>query len=256
MPLDATLAPTREMPLVPPEAEAFYAETLRLLMQSGIPFLLAGTYAVNAYTGIHRATKDLDVFCRAGDYPKILCYFQDRGYATEIEDERWIAKVTKDAQFFDIIFNSSTAVAPVNDAWFADARNTVVYGTEVKILSPTELIWSKVFIQDRHKYDGSDVSHVILKQSDNIDWKRLLGYMDQYWEILFAHLLNFRFVYPSERGRVPLWLLGELTERLKQQAELPIPQTAVCRGRLLSPFDYCVDNEEWGYVGEGEWKRE
>jgi len=256
MPLDATLSPTREMPEVPPETEAFYREALRLLTESGIPFLLAGTYAVNAYTGIHRPTKDLDVFCRAGDFPKILAYFRDRGYETEIEDERWIAKVALGEQFFDIIFNSSTAVAPVNDAWFADARTAEVYGSEVRILSPTELVWSKAFIQDRHKYDGSDIAHVILRQSDQIDWKRLLDYMDQYWELLFAHLLNFRFIYPSERGRVPLWLLEELAERLRQQASLPIPQTPVCRGRLLSPFDYCVDNLEWGYVGEGEWKRE
>jgi hypothetical protein len=50
-----------------PEAEAFYTEALRHLVELGVLFLLAGTYAVSAYTGISRATKDLDVFCKAGD---------------------------------------------------------------------------------------------------------------------------------------------------------------------------------------------
>ena len=56
----------------PPEAEDFYRESLGLLAESGIPFMLSGTYAVSAYTGIVRPTKDLDVFCKAGDYPSIL----------------------------------------------------------------------------------------------------------------------------------------------------------------------------------------
>jgi len=56
-------------------AESFYAEAIRELVASGIPFLLAGTYAVCAYTEISRQTKDLDVFCKAGDYPRILAHF-------------------------------------------------------------------------------------------------------------------------------------------------------------------------------------
>src|SRR6185437_15910983 len=94
------------------EAEAFYRESLKLLAESGVPFLLSGTYAVSAYTGIQRPTKDLDVFCRPGDYPKILAFFQDKGFKTEVEDERWIAKVRHGERFFDVIFNMSNATAP------------------------------------------------------------------------------------------------------------------------------------------------
>ena len=35
-----------------PEAESFYAEALQELNKLGLPFLLAGTYALSAYTGI------------------------------------------------------------------------------------------------------------------------------------------------------------------------------------------------------------
>src|SRR5690606_8003635 len=104
----------------PPDAAAIFAESLKLLKESGIPLLLSGTYAVTAYTGIHRPTKDLDVFCKAGDYPRILAFFQARGYRTEVEDERWIAKVWKEDRFIDIIFAMSNGAIAVTDDWFGD----------------------------------------------------------------------------------------------------------------------------------------
>src|ERR1700730_8684286 len=47
-----------------PQAQTFYAEALRELSRLGLPFLVAGTYAVSAYTGNSRSTKDLDIFCK------------------------------------------------------------------------------------------------------------------------------------------------------------------------------------------------
>ena len=47
---------------------------------ASIPVLVAGTFAVNCYTGINRATKDLDIFCKAGDFPRILLHFKDQGF--------------------------------------------------------------------------------------------------------------------------------------------------------------------------------
>jgi hypothetical protein len=232
----------------PCEPQAFYAECLRLLEESGIPYLLAGTYAINAHTGLERASKDLDIFCKAGDYPRILTHFQDKGYETAVEDERWIAKVKREAWFADVIFSSTSAVAPVTDQWFEEVCTTRLYGIEARVLPPTELVWSKLFVQDRSRYDGADVAHVILRQIERIDWERLLSYAEQYWEVLLAHLINFRFIYPSERHRIPRWLLDELLERLQQQTELPQPQTKVCRGRHFSRIDYLADITEWGFA--------
>jgi hypothetical protein len=253
--ITAAAAPT----LKNPQAEAFYADALRELVAQNFPFLLAGTYAVSAYTGITRQTKDLDIFCKAGDYPRILAHFQERGYTVEIEDERWLGKVFRGEHFFDVIFASSNGTMPVNDQWFEDARQLEVFGTTVRIVGPTELIWSKAFIQLRHRYDGADVVHVILKQPQAIDWKRLLAYMELHWEVLLMHLLNFRWIYPAERNHVPRWLMEELLARLHRQLELPPPQMKVCRGRMFSRVDYRIAVEEWGYAdvgGEGEWRNE
>ena len=138
------------------------------------PFLLSGTYALSCYTGITRPTKDLDVFCKPRDAPKILSFFKEHGYRIEIEDERWIGKVWKGEHFFDVIYNISTASIPITDDWFREAYEVEVYGTNVRITPPTEFILSKLFLQDRYRYDGADVAHVILKKHDEIDWQQLL----------------------------------------------------------------------------------
>jgi hypothetical protein len=232
----------------PPEAEEFYIEGLKLLAQSDIPFLLSGTYAVTTYTGIVRPTKDLDIFCKAGDYPRILAFFQERGYHIEVEDERWIAKIFKGKYFFDIIYSCRTTEIAITDEWFEDAPEIEVYGTKVRIIKPTELIWSKIFVQDRYRYDGADVAHVILRQNEAIDWKRLLRYMELHWEVLFTHLVNFRYIYPSERDLVPRWLMDELLARMQAHLDMPESKVRVCRGRLFSARDYVTDITEWGYA--------
>jgi hypothetical protein len=238
----------------PPEAESFYVEGLKLLAQSGLPFLISGTYAVTTYTGVVRPTKDLDIFCKPSDYPRILNFFQEQGYSIEVEDERWIGKVFQGRFFFDVIYSCRTADITITDEWFEDAPEIEVYGTKVKIIKPTELIWSKIFVQDRYRFDGADIAHVILKQHDAIDWRRLMRYMELHWEVLLSHLINFRYIYPSERDLVPRWVMDELIERLGAHLSMPPSNVKVCRGRLFSSRDYVTDISEWGYadiIGKG-----
>ncbi len=140
---------------------------------------------------------------------------------------------------------------PVGEEWFEHARQTEVFGTTVRMVGPTELVWSKCFIQLRHRYDGADVAHMILKAHDEIDWRRLLGHMEAYWEVLLVHLLNFRWMYPSERDKVPGWLLDELLDRLAKQRRLPTPERKVCRGRMFSRIDYEIDVTDWGFADLG-----
>ena len=111
----------------------------------------------------------------------------------------------------------------------------------------TEFVWSKMFVQDRLRYDGADVAHMILKRHEQIDWRRLLNHMELHWEVLLMHLLNFRYIYPSERDSVPQWLFDELLERLGVQNSIPPPGMRVCRGRIFSPRDYKTDVNEWGF---------
>lgn len=251
--MEARAAPT----LANADAQVFVDDAIADLAACGIPYLLAGTFAVSAYTGISRPTKDLDIFCRAGDYARILAHFKAKGYEIEVEDDRWLGKVIKGDHFFDVIFAGSNGTMPIGDAWFDHARQMELNGHPVRIIAPTELIWSKCFVQLRHRYDGGDVVHVILRAHDQIDWHRLLNHMEVHWEVLLIHLLNFRWIYPTERDKVPDWLIDELLDRLQAQRQLPLPQMKICRGRMFSRVDFEIDVKEWGFgdVGsEGEWR--
>lgn len=229
-------------------AQKFYADSLDILIKTKIPYMVGGTLAVGCYTGIDRPTKDMDIFCKASDYPKILNAFAEQKYKTEATDERWLAKVFKGKYYLDIIFNSANGAMPVTDEWLKESQNGKIFDIQVKLLPPTELIWSKVFVQDRYKYDGADVAHMILTKNKDINWQRLLSYMDQYWEVLFIHVLNFRFIYPSEREKIPKKIFDELLSRLNHQMILPTQQTKICRGRLFSREDYKIDITEWGFT--------
>ena len=231
----------------PPKREEFYTEVIELLASSEIPFLLSGTYALACYTGIVRPTKDVDVFATAGDCLKILSYFKQKGYDVEIVDERWLARITRGDIFVDVIFNMPTASTHVTEDWFENSPRAELFGSQVHLVPPTEFVWSKMFVQDRYRYDGADVAHVILRKHEEIDWHRLLNAMELYWEVLLIHVLNFRYIYPSERDCVPQWLLDALFERIDVQNSLPPPGMKVCRGRIFSPRDYQVDVSEWGF---------
>jgi hypothetical protein len=89
-------------------AEDFYSQVICLMAESGIPFLLSGTYALACYTGITRPTKDVDVFTKAGDCLKMLNLFKERGFEIQVLDERWLARVSRGELFVDIIFNMPT----------------------------------------------------------------------------------------------------------------------------------------------------
>jgi hypothetical protein len=109
-----------------------------------------------------------------------------------------------------------------------------------------ETIWSKAYVMERERYDGADIAHLIHARAEQIDWGRLARRFGPHWRVLLSHLVLFGFVYPSERRRVPEWLMRrclELLEREMRQA----PTRRVCRGPLTSRAQYLVDVQLWGY---------
>ena len=230
------------------EAHAFYKEALQLLNECGVNYMLGGAFAMFNYTGIYRDTKDLDIFCKPSEYPKILKFFAAKGYRAELYDVRWLAKVHKGEYFIDIIFDTVNNICTVDDTWYDHAVEGEFVGERVKFISPEELIWCKVYVQNRERYDGADVNHVLLKKGKTLDWKRLLFRLDPHWHILLAQLLQFQFVYPSEyHDIIPKWLFDELISRANEQYDMPPAMEKVCRGPIIDQTQYSVDIKEWDY---------
>jgi hypothetical protein len=230
------------------EAHAFYKEALGLLNKSGASYMLGGAFAFFHYTGIFRDTKDLDVFCKSSEYPKIMKFFAEQGYRTELTDARWLAKVFKDDYYIDIIFDTVNNICRVDDSWYENAVAAEFKGMKVLIIPPEELIWAKIYVQNRERFDGADVNHLILKTGSKLDWKRLKIRLEQHWHLLLAQIIIFQFVYPSDYQEIiPRWLFEDLMARAHEQYEIPSPVEKVCRGPIIDQTQYSIDIKEWNY---------
>ncbi len=218
------------------------------MIESQIPFLVGGAYAFERYTGIARHTKDLDIFVRPQDCPRILDVLSNKnGCRTEITAPHWLAKAFCGENFVDIIFNCANGLAEVDDIWFEHAIQEEVLGMPMRICPPEEIIWSKAFVMARDRFDGADVAHLIRACSDRLNWSRLLQRFGSQWRVLFSHLILFGFIYPGERSQVPNWVMDELSQRLQQEVNSTPVEEKLCQGTLLSPLQYQIDVEQWGY---------
>lgn len=230
------------------EASSFYIEALDMLNSTGASYMLGGAFALFHHTGIYRDTKDLDVFCKSTEYPRIMKFFAEKGYRTELTDVRWLAKIFKDDYYIDIIFDTVNNICRVDDLWYGHAVKADFKGIPVLLVAPEELIWAKIYVQNRERYDGADVNHLMLKCGRNLDWKRVLSHMEQHWHLLLAQLLMFQFVYPSDFHEIiPRWLFDDLMARAHEQYELPPSMEKVCRGPVIDQTQYAIDVKEWNY---------
>jgi len=237
---------------LPPETCAFYREVMGVLQKAGVPFLVGGAYALHRYTGIERHTKDLDVFVRPADSRAALDVLTAAGCRTELTFPHWLGKAYRDGEFIDIIFSSGNAVAAVDDQWFEHAVTGEVLGVPARLVPAEEMIWQKSFVQERERYDGADVAHLLRAVGRDLDWPRLLSRFGPHWRLLLSQLVLFGFVYPSERDRVPAWVMNDLVVRLQAEVAAPPPEERVCQGTLLSREQYLIDIERWGYADPRE----
>jgi hypothetical protein len=74
------------------EANEIYGEALDAMERVDIRYMLGGAVALNAYTGIWRDTKDLDLLVLKQDVEWVLETLRAAGFETEIEDPCWLAK--------------------------------------------------------------------------------------------------------------------------------------------------------------------
>jgi hypothetical protein len=233
------LAPTQS--LVETPSRVFYRDAMEVLNRANVPFLVGGAFAFIHQAGIDKSTKDLDLFARPGDVQRLLEAAATAGYETELVFSHWLAKIRSPEGFIDIIFSSGNGVATVDDGWFEHAKDREVLSVPVKIAPVEETLWSKAFVMERERFDGADMSHLILALGDRLDWQRILARFGPYWRVLLAHLVLFGFIYPSARSRVPRWVMEELLGRLQAEVDSGDSADPVCNGTLLSWSQYLGD---------------
>jgi hypothetical protein len=230
-----------------PEAHGFYLHAMDILDAAGIDYAVGGAYALAVHSGIVRHTKDLDVFLKKDSLDTALAAFEHAGFRTELTHPHWIAKAFRpDGELYvDMIYSSGNGLCQVDDEWLANAVSGQVLGRPAKLCPAEEIIWSKSFIQERERFDGADIAHLLLTCGSRLNWGRLLGRFRGHELVLLSHVILFRYIYPSEPSPVPQCVFDDLIAQLRSQ---PLWPEKVCRGTLLSWSQYLIDVGEWGFV--------
>lgn len=234
-------------PPVRAEARHFYLQTMRALRDAEVKVLVGGAHALAYHAGIRRNTKDFDLFLLPRDVPRALEALGSRGIRAEIASPLWLAKAFRPggADFVDLIFNSGNGLSPVEESWFERAVDGMALDEPAKIVAVEEMIWTKAFIQERERFDGADVAHLLLACGAGVNWEHLQKLFEGHEQVLLAHLVLFTYIYPSERALVPAGVLEALTCRMREQ---PVEPSRLCRGTNLSRSQYLVDVRARGFA--------
>lgn len=233
-----------------PEEARIYGEALDALDLAGIRYMLGGAFALNAYTGIWRDTKDLDVFVPEKDVARVLETLESAGFETEIAEPHWLAKAWRGDLFVDVIHANDSGTVVVEESWFANAKEIAALNRTVRVIPAEEMLLSKIFVASRDRWDMSDVVHLIFAGCGELDWERILAGVGEHWELLLAYLHLYRYVYPSHTHYVPRRVLDLLLKRYEEEIEAAPRDPLRFRGTLLDDVSFGVDVEAWGLPDE------
>jgi len=221
-----------------------YRKAVSALTRSSLPFALGGAIALNAYTGLWRGTKDIDIFISHRDVEQATKALEEAGFTIKVEFTHWLIKAYIDDLFIDLIFGNDNGELVVEREHVQGGRCIDFLGHKVNILPPEEIIASKCFVAVRHRFDGHDIAHIILALQGNIDWNKVVERLGRHRTLLLWHLILFSYVYPGYRHLIPKDIMWSLIQELfETQGE-----SKACNGVFIDPFSYNVDVESWGFI--------
>ena len=160
----------------------------------------------------------------------------------------WLGKVHREQQYIDVVFSSGNGIVQRGRSLVRVTRlDAEVLGMPVALCPAEELLWSSAFVQERERYDGAAVLHLLHAHALFLDWprsgraiRRSLGRAPQLPDPLSVR----RTPIAVEIFRTTS--LNELIERLQKQR--PEPDNRLCLGTLLSREQYLFDVEQLGYA--------
>lgn len=232
---------------IPEDEREIYKRALRILNEAGVPYVVAGAYAIYEHTGIYRKTTDLDLFVEPSQVVPAMTALRAGGFRTKLAQSHWLAKAIDEPFFVDIIYGMGNGLALIDPDWYRHSTPAILAATPVRVAPAEELIWHRLFINERHRQDMADIAHLILCVGATLDWQRLVDKTGPHWPLLLAQLQMFYYVYPGYRSRVPDWVLANLLERARAETGREVPEETATRGTLISRFSFAIDVNEWGF---------
>jgi hypothetical protein len=140
------------------------------LKEAGIPFCLAGSFAVYARGG-ESVEHDIDFLIKKEDAERVLTTLTAVGFTTEVPPEGWLVKAYEGDRLIDFIY--APVQRPVTDETFADTDIISVNACHMRVLSATELMIHKMLTWWAHSCDFTKALPVARSLREQIDWTRV-----------------------------------------------------------------------------------
>ncbi|HYF39810.1 MAG TPA: hypothetical protein VD930_08990, partial [Gemmatimonadales bacterium] len=149
-----------------PEAEwAVYRQAIHQVRAMNIPFAFGGAFALAAYTGFFRNTKDFDFYIRPTDREAMMAALTAAGladyFARQSYDRTWIYRASREDIIVDAIWAMANQRAVVDDEWLSRGPEVMVRGERLRAIPVEELIWSKLYVLQRERCDWGDVFNLL-----------------------------------------------------------------------------------------------
>jgi hypothetical protein len=199
--------PDKWMELIPDEQWTVYRDAIACVRKTGLPFMLGGGFALAAYTGRWRNTKDIDFYVLPGQRRSFIDAITNAGFTDYYDqwayDRGWIYRGFRDGTIVDLIWSMANRRAEAQPSWFEHAREIVVRDEPLKLIAPEELLWCKMYVMQRDHSDWPDVLNLLYAVGPDMDWTRVLDNVREDLPVLRAILMIFGWLCPSRAAEFP-----------------------------------------------------
>jgi Nucleotidyl transferase of unknown function (DUF2204) len=191
-----------------------YRQVIMRAREEGIPFAVGGGFAVAAYTGRWRDTKDLDLYTTPAHRDALIGVTADAGlkdfYARSPYDRRWIYRAACGDVIVDIIFAMANLRAHVDEQWLREGGEIHIRGENLPVVPAEEMVWNKLYVMQHDRCDWTDVLNLLYSSAQHLDWEYLLNRLGDDTPLLAAALSIYRWLCPGRSRRVPAWVWERL----------------------------------------------
>jgi predicted nucleotidyltransferase len=140
------------------------------LRDAGVPYLLAGSFAVWARGGPAHDT-DLDFAIKPDDVERAVEALVASGMTSKPTPEEWLQKVCEGDVVIDLIFNP--AGLHIDDAVLARGDDIEVTGMTFRVMGIDDVMTTKLFAFKEHYLDYESTLEMARVLREQIDWDEL-----------------------------------------------------------------------------------
>jgi hypothetical protein len=198
---------------VPARQWRIYRSVIEEAQRREIPFALGGAFAIAAYTGYWRNTKDLDLYVlpqyrdrmiQVTNEVGLLDYYHEKPY-----DRWWIYRAHARDTLVDTIWAMANHRAQIDELWMSGPE-IELRGYLLKVLPPEAMLWDKLYIMQRDRCDWPDVLNLLYAAGREIRWEYVMRRMGADAALLAGILAVFAWIAPGRARQLPEWLWGRL----------------------------------------------